>query len=122
MAVKKKTTAAAAVNEPGLESAIRDSIAQGVSKLYDRHQSEIEELRKESEKQKVTVNFGVELDFSESMPIVSVGIRFTKSYTDSVVHQIDDPSQGKFSEVVAEAEKQDPKRKRTKGDDGEAGA
>lgn len=122
MAVKKKTAA----EGHNMDTVIRDAIAASVAKLYERHAHEIDELRRESETQEVTINFAAGIDFSESTPTVTVGIRYTKSYTDKMVSQIDDPSQGTFSEVVAQAEAQPvlPKRSRKKPaeDAGEAGA
>lgn len=57
------------------------------------------EFAEESDSKKVSVKFSVEIDLSKSEPVAEVGIRFSQAVTDSVTFTIDDPKQGKFTEL-----------------------
>lgn len=72
---------------------IGQAIVAAVAALYDAHATEIAEFRDTSEESKVTVNFGAEIDCSESEPKVKVAIRFSKAVTDNRVTMLDDPDQ-----------------------------
>lgn len=97
---------------------IIESIIQAVQDLYDAHAGEIAEFRDQSEDSKVTVNFGIEIDCSESEPKVKVGIRFSKSVTDSRIATLDDPEQVTLFSPEQFAKRQE-KEKAAEGGDGQ---
>ena len=84
-------------------------IVKSVSEMYQHHSGEIQENLDTSETQKVTVNFSADIDCSETEPLVSVGIRFSKSVTDKRVFRVDetidvdDPAQIVLFSSVKEA-------------------
>lgn len=88
MAVKKKDEKAKAVDVQ-----IREAIVKAVDELYLQHSGEIRELINESEDHKARINLGVDLDESESEPMVSVSIRFSSSITDKRICRLEDENQ-----------------------------
>lgn len=72
---------------------IAEGIIAAVGELYKHHSGEIQENLDESESKKVRVGFGVDIDCSESEPMVTVSVRFSASVTDRRVFRLDDPNQ-----------------------------
>lgn len=76
-----------------VQGGIAKSIMSGVSELYSEHVDRIDKLLRESDGQKATVRFAVEIDCTASAPIVDVGIRFTDTITDHRKYSLEDPAQ-----------------------------
>ena len=83
---------------------IAAAINQAVGELYGEHAAEIRAVLEDSEDRKVVVNFGVELDCSESEPMVTTKIRFSTSVTDRRVTKLEDPNQTVFNMVGDKSE------------------
>ena len=65
-----------------------------VRKLLDLKTDQIHDSIEECEERKLTVTFKMELDASESLPRIDVGIRFTTgTVTDHVSLECEDPNQ-----------------------------
>lgn len=76
-----------------VQGGIAKSIMSGVADLYSEHVDRIDKLLRESDGQKATVRFSVEIDCTASAPIVDVGIRFTDTITDHRKYSLEDPAQ-----------------------------
>lgn len=79
-------------------------LAAIVAKVQDlgvTHMPGILRFIEEAENKKEKVTFGVEIDMSESEPLVTVAIRYSQSVTDKRSVQLDDPDQGTFADYVA---------------------
>ncbi len=100
MAVKSKKSG----NEPQ-DQHINEAICQMVKELYSEHSGEIRSTLEESEVNKLSISFNVELDCSESEPMVTTKIRFSSSVTDKRVSRLDDPQQ-----IVMFKEKKDARK------------
>ncbi len=74
----------------------------GVRELYTVHYDEIRSILDDSETKKVTVNFAVEVDESESAPTVEVRVRFSQAVTDKRITRLDDPAQVNFEFLKSE--------------------
>lgn len=74
----------------------------GVRELYSVHYDEIRSILDDSETKKVTVNFAVEVDESESAPTVEVRVRFSQAVTDKRITRLDDPAQVSFEFLKSE--------------------
>lgn len=109
MAVKQKPT-----NQPYSFRAQADLIEEHVNKLLNAHAAEILDTLAESETNKLTVNFGVNLDASEAVMAVKTSIRFSSSVTDSLTGNVDDPNQPRLPGLSPEEirEKEDEARQR----------
>lgn len=109
MAVAKKTG-----KKPPGENLVMAIVAQ-VEELMRKHVSAVLNFVEESESRKEKVNFGVDIDCSESEPHIKVAIRFSQSVTDSRSAVLDDPDQGTFKAITAEAELLTKAKKKKKG-------
>lgn len=99
MARKARTTPSTAA------STVKETILDMMSKLWDKHQGEIESYRDESEDKAIKVNFGALVDYSKSDPNIKVTIRFSQAITDQATATIDDPSQGTFEMQIGKPTK-----------------
>ena len=90
MSVKKKKEAA-----PGdmKISKLTEVVQKAVAELLTQAQDNIDEVLSDSESKKITINFKVDVDESETEPVVKIGIRFSEAYTDSRTTRLDDPNQ-----------------------------
>lgn len=109
MAVAKKTG-----KKPPGENLVMAIVAQ-VEELMRKHVGAVLNFVEESESRKEKVNFGVDIDCSESEPHIKVAIRFSQSVTDSRSAVLDDPDQGTFKAITAEAESQKKGKGKGKG-------
>jgi hypothetical protein len=118
MAVKnKKTKASGAFNEE--DAAILRTMVAGVQSLFEKHAAEIRRVRKESEVDQIKVTFGFDLDFTESAPSIGAGIRYSQTFTDSLVTTLPDPNQPELP--IAFTTKEEAKRLAAEAEsDGEA--
>lgn len=91
MAVKKKKGAAA--NKTTDLAKLTEVIQKAIGELMPAASDNIKRVLDDSEDRKMTINFAVTLDESESEPLIGVGIRFSESYTDKRVTKLDDPDQ-----------------------------
>lgn len=105
MAVSKKNT-----KTPKGGNLIAATVSN-VEDLMRTHIDSIMDFIADSEDKKETVNFGVQIDCSETEPKVTVGIRFSKSVTDSRSAVLDGTDQGTFEPVVEAAEQETEKRR-----------
>lgn len=113
MAVDKKKSK----QNPQAEGTIK-AILSATEELLRAHIENIMELVENSEGAKVAVPIANTIDCSESQPVVTTTIRYTKTCTDKRVNKLEDPSQGVlFSPVQPRAE--DPEL--PSGDEGETG-
>lgn len=74
----------------------------GVRELYSVHYDEIRSILDDSETKKVTINFAVEVDESETAPTVEVRVRFSQAVTDKRITRLDDPNQVNFEFLKSE--------------------
>lgn len=100
------------------------SIEEGVRRLWNKNGAAAVSFAEESDNKVVKVNFAIEIDLSKSDAQTQVGIRFSQSVTDKVTFTIDDPKQGKFTELL---ETKPPEKGPIRGEsaeprDGEQGA
>lgn len=100
MSVGKKNS-----KKPPGENLVAAIVAQ-VEELMRKHVSPVLQFVDDSESRKEKVNFGVDIDCSESEPHVKVGIRYSQSVTDSRSVVLDDPNQGTFKPLIEAAESQ----------------
>ena len=68
------------------------AIAEDISDLYFVHEDHILKVLNESEERKVTINFSVELDESESEGTVETRLRFSQAVTDKRTRRLDPPN------------------------------
>ncbi len=79
-----------------IDATILAGILQAVNTLYRRHAQELDRIRAESEQDRITLTFPVEIDCTETTPSLKVGISYKQSYTDNVVSQLPEPGQEVF--------------------------
>lgn len=113
MAVAKKTS-----KKPAGENLVMAIVAQ-VEEMMRKHVGAVLAFVDDSESRKEKVNFGVDIDCSESEPHVKVSIRYSQSVTDSRSVVLDDPDQGTFKPLIAAAEGETKKKRKGKKDAGE---
>lgn len=80
--------------------AFKDSILEGITRLWEKHGAFAIEFAEDSDAQQVSVSFKVGIDLSKSDPITSVHIGFSQKVTDEVKFTLDDPNQGTFTELM----------------------
>lgn len=110
MAVAKKTS-----KKPAGENLVMAIVAQ-VEEMMRKHVGAVLQFVEDSESRKEKVNFGVDIDCSESEPHVKVSIRYSQSVTDSRSVVLDDPNQGTFKPLVEAAESETKKNRKGKKD------
>lgn len=93
MATKRK------VSKQVSNPAVVKAIVSGVASLYNEHEDKIMSVLGDSEQKTITVNFAVDIDQSETQPILEVKIRFSESVTDKRVARLEDPNQETFQFV-----------------------
>lgn len=108
MAVAKKTS-----KKPAGENLVM-AITSQVEEMMRKHVGAVLQFVEDSESRKEKVNFGVDIDCSESEPHVKVSIRYSQSVTDSRSVVLDDPNQGTFKPLVEAAENETKKKKKGK--------
>lgn len=102
MAVKKKPS------EGSMKiSTLTEVVQKAVAELLTQAQDNIQEVLADSESKKITVNFKVDLDESETEPVVKIGIRFSEAYTDSRTTRLDDPGQIQLFRELPKSEEQE---------------
>ena len=101
---KKAGSLTGALSE--FDQTVLSGITQAIPKLYTKHAEEIDRIRKESEVEKITVTFAVDIDSTESIPTITVGIRYSQSYTDRITASLPDPNQSEFTFVGAKEAKE----------------
>jgi hypothetical protein len=106
MAVAKKNS-----KKPAGENLVMAIVAQ-VEEMMRKHVGAVLQFVEDSESRKEKVNFGVDIDCSESEPHVKVSIRYSQSVTDSRSVVLDDPNQGTFKPLVEAAESETKKKKK----------
>jgi len=99
MAVQKKnnTPSAKTIKEMGEE------FTNQATALWKKHIKEALAILEEAEEPIITLNFKVKLNFAETYPKLTTGIRFSQSYTDEKVAEFDDPNQLPLPNVTKEA-------------------
>lgn len=104
MPVKKKAEGKKAAMKIGT---LIEVVQKAAAELLLQAQDNIQQALTDSEDKKLTINLGVKVDESESEPLVSVGIRFSESYTDKRVTRLEDPNQIElFNELPKKPEAQ----------------
>lgn len=86
------------------------SIMEGVQRLWKKNGAAAVSFAEESDGKIVKVTFAIELDLSKSDAQTEVGIRFSQSVTDKVKFTIDDPKQGKFSDLLESKPEKGPNK------------
>jgi hypothetical protein len=71
---------------------VQQAIAEDVMDLYAVHEAHILKVLEESEDRKITVNFAIELDDSESEGTVETKMRFSQAVTDKRTRKLDPPN------------------------------
>lgn len=116
----KKRNAKASINE-GTDSAMHETIIDGVRKMLKKHGPEIRTLIDESEQNMASISFPVKIDGSEAEITIKTGITFSSRVSDSVTSRLDDPNQGKWEEILSQPEGEEKpaggKAKKKKEDD-----
>ena len=74
-------------------SMLTEVVQKAAAELLTQAQDNIQEVLQDAESKKITITFKVDLDESETEPVVKIGIRFSESYTDSRTTRLDDPGQ-----------------------------
>lgn len=82
------------------QATVINAVVAGAQRLYEKHADEIDRILAESEGDKISFTFAVELDNSESEPQVTIGIRFSEVHTDRVTTALPDPGQNEFNFVT----------------------
>lgn len=100
-------------------AAVVGAILAGVRSLYETHEDQINKVKDESETKTVTVNFAVDLDYSDTQPVIEVRVRFSQSVTDKRVARIEDPNQESFE--FMKPEEFEASQLRLEGGDAESG-
>ena len=75
-----------------------------IAELWDAHIEKAMKILEEGESRVVTLNFAVQLDFSESTAKEKTVIRYTQAFTDSRQDDFEDPRQGTFGFRQTEGE------------------
>jgi hypothetical protein len=99
MAVEKKEN----TPTPETLTQMRDAALVRIGELWDQHIGEAMSLLEEAEEPKIRLNFGTVLNFTESIPKMKTGIRFTRSTTDERDDEFD-PNQTTMEDLEKEAE------------------
>lgn len=76
-----------------IQAGVLKSITQNVDTLYRRHADSIEKVQNDSDEKKVTVNFAVQIDCSDSVPKIKTRIRYSETVTDEMIDSLEDPNQ-----------------------------
>lgn len=76
-----------------IEEGVLKSVTQRIDELYRKHADAIEKVREDSDEKKVTVNFAVLIDCSDSVPKVKTRIRYSETVTDEIIDSLEDPKQ-----------------------------
>lgn len=88
---RKKIGGDSALGE--IQGGVLKSIAANVDALYRKHASAIDKVQRDSDEKKVTVNFAVLIDCSDSVPKVKTRIRYSETVTDELIDSLEDPNQ-----------------------------
>lgn len=88
MAVKKKSNSGLK-----LTSELIGQVNEAIADMLEKHAEEISEVVEQSETSGATINFGVDLDCSESAPSIDIKLRFSASVTDRRTIHCEDPNQ-----------------------------
>ena len=72
---------------------IPQAITVAIDQMYPEHEGELIDVMEKSETKKITLNFKVDLDFSETEPTVCTTMRFSSCVTDKRIARLDDPTQ-----------------------------
>jgi hypothetical protein len=76
-----------------IQGGILKSINKNVEDLYRKHASAIDKVMDDSDEKKVTVNFAIQIDCSDSAPKVKTRIRYSETVTDELIDSLEDPNQ-----------------------------
>lgn len=118
MPVKTKTKKVKMGELTPIDATILAGIVQAVNTLYRRHAQELDRIRSESEQDRITLTFPVEIDCTETTPSLKVGISYKQSYTDNVVSQLPEPGQEVFDFMTPDEAKVKLAEQRKRMDDG----
>jgi hypothetical protein len=99
---------------------VQRAIAEDVQDLYAVHETHILKVLNESEDRKVTVNFAVEFDDSESEGVVETKMRFSQAVTDKRTRKLDPPGATTLftqEELAATRKRSSPRRAESNNSD-----
>jgi len=76
-----------------IQGGVLKSMIQNIEQLYRKHALAIEKVQQDSDEKKVTINFAVQIDCSDSAPKVKTRIRYSETVTDELIDSLEDPAQ-----------------------------
>ena len=104
MAVKDKKKPADGKMKIGTLIAV---VQKAVAELLTQGQDNVHQALEDAEDKKLTINFGVKIDESDTEAVVKTGMRFSESYIDSRTARVDDPDQIQLFKELPKSEEQE---------------